>query len=62
MTDELRTLAHLIDARRNLRKAKKTSVRTRETKDIEVMLTDIETILSEHLGDYSVERGAASHE
>ena len=58
----LKELSHLIDARRNLRKAKETSNHPYDDEVIEECLLEIEEILSEHLGDYSVEPGAADHE
>lgn len=46
----LRMLTHLIDARRNLRKAKSQS-KGSDTHDIEYTLQQVEGLISEHVGD-----------
>jgi len=46
----LRMLTHLIDARRNLRKAKAQS-KGADTHDIERTLLQVEGLISEHVGD-----------
>ena len=58
----LKELTHLIDARRCLRKAKNESQYPEDSEVIEEALLEIEEVLSEHLGDYSVEQGAPEHE